>query len=78
MAEANRTTTLDVAGLTCQHCVASVTEEVQEIPGVTSVEVELNPGEVSKVKITSEADLPDDALRDAIAEAGYELREINS
>lgn len=78
MAESTLTKTLDVAGLTCQHCVASVTEEVQEIPGVKSVDVNLKPGDVSKVTVVSEGELPDEALRDAIAEAGYELKEIHS
>lgn len=78
MAESTVTKTLDVTGLTCNHCVASVTEEVHEIPGVARVEVDLQPGEISKVTVISEGDLPDDALRDAIAEAGYELKEIHA
>ena len=37
------TSTYAVAGMTCEHCVRSVTEEVSEVPGVTAVEVDLAP-----------------------------------
>ncbi|GIM68119.1 hypothetical protein Pve01_90130 [Planomonospora venezuelensis] len=36
-----------VTGMTCGHCVSSVTDEVQEIPGVVSVDVVLETGSVS-------------------------------
>jgi copper chaperone len=62
-----------VSGMTCEHCVASVTEELTEIPGVAAVNVELVPGEVSAVTVESEALLDADAVRAAIDEAGYEL-----
>ena len=39
-------TTYPVAGMTCAHCVASVTEEVSEIPGVGNVQVDLASGAV--------------------------------
>ena len=35
-------TTVNVSGMTCGHCVSSVTEELSEIPGVTSVDVDLH------------------------------------
>ena len=35
------TSTYAVAGMTCEHCVRSVTEEVSEVPGVTGVDVDL-------------------------------------
>jgi copper chaperone len=56
-----------VSGMTCEHCVASVTEEL------AAVNVELVPGEVSAVTVESEALLDADAVRAAIDEAGYEL-----
>ncbi|MDO5728631.1 MAG: cation transporter [Actinomycetaceae bacterium] len=72
------TVTLNVKGLTCGHCVASVTEELSEIRGVDSVSVDLNAGEdkVSKTTVTTSGVVTDDALRDAIAEAGYDLVSI--
>ncbi len=63
--------TWTVTGMTCQHCVASVTEEVSELPGVTGVAVDLASGAVT---VTGWADEPlaDDAVRAAVAAAGYE------
>lgn len=57
-----------VAGMTCQHCVLSVTEEVSEVAGVDGVEVDLPTG---RVVVRGDAD--DRAVRDAVAEAGYEV-----
>lgn len=62
--------TYTVTGMTCQHCVASVTEEVGAIPGVTEVLVDLATGAVN---VTSEAQLDPKAVAEAVAEAGYEL-----
>ncbi len=76
MASIDRTTELYVDGLTCGHCVASVTEELSDIPGVKNVEVILNSGATSRVTTVSDVVLDDEALRDAIAEAGFELKEI--
>lgn len=63
------TRTYTVTGMTCEHCVASVREEVSELPGVTSVEVELASG---RLAVTADA-VDDDAVRAAVAEAGYEV-----
>lgn len=59
-----------VTGMTCGHCVASVTEEISEIPGVTDVVVDLPTGAVT---ITADRPVADDAVRDAVTEAGYSL-----
>ncbi|QCR44360.1 heavy metal transporter [Curtobacterium sp. SGAir0471] len=67
------TETVAVTGMTCEHCVASVTEEVSELAGVTAVAVDLVPGGSSSVTITSDRPIDDQALRGAIAEAGYEV-----
>lgn len=66
----SQTTTYTVTGMTCSHCVASVTEEVQEIPGVEEVAVDLPTGSVT---ITSAEPLADDAVRAAVEEAGYKV-----
>ncbi|WP_394815626.1 heavy-metal-associated domain-containing protein, partial [Clavibacter michiganensis] len=67
------TETLAVTGMTCEHCVASVTEEVSELEGVTDVAVELVPGGSSAVTVTSDRPLDPAAVRAAVAEAGYEV-----
>lgn len=64
------TSSYTVTGMTCGHCVASVTEEVQEIPGVTDVRVDLASGALS---VTGSRPIDDDAVRAAVDEAGYRL-----
>ena len=59
-----------VTGMTCGHCVASVTEEVSQVPGVTAVEVELASGGLT---VISEAPVDEAAVRAAVEEAGYEV-----
>ncbi|MEJ3654618.1 heavy-metal-associated domain-containing protein [Actinomycetes bacterium KLBMP 9759] len=62
------TSTYAVAGMTCEHCVASVTEEVGAITGVTGVQVDLPTGTVT---VTSARPLDDADVRAAVEEAGY-------
>ncbi len=64
------TSTYTVSGMTCAHCVASVTEEINELDGVRAVQVDLESGQV---RITSDRELSDDSVRNAVEEAGYEL-----
>ena len=58
-----------VPGMSCSHCRAAITEEVEQVPGVTGVAVDLDSKEV---KVTGSA-LDDAAVREAIGEAGYEI-----
>ncbi|MER6006619.1 copper ion binding protein, partial [Nonomuraea angiospora] len=62
--------TYTVTGMTCGHCVSSVKEEVGEVSGVTSVEVDLASG-----LLTVESDSPVEAadIVAAVEEAGYEV-----
>ena len=62
-----------VEGMTCEHCVMSVTEELTGLEGVSDVAVALVPGGASSVTVTSDAPVDPEALRDAVAEAGYEV-----
>ncbi|SDQ59975.1 copper ion binding protein [Curtobacterium sp. UNCCL20] len=62
-----------VEGMTCEHCVMSVTEELSELDGVSDVAVQLVPGGRSEVTVTSDAPVAAEALRDAVTEAGYEV-----
>jgi copper chaperone CopZ len=65
--------TFSVTGMTCGHCVASVTEEIQEIAGVAQVDVDLVAGGTSIVTVTSDEPVEDAAVESAVAEAGYQL-----
>ncbi|WP_315579767.1 heavy metal-associated domain-containing protein [uncultured Actinomyces sp.] len=71
--EIDRTVELSINGMTCGHCVASVTEELSQVPGVLNVEVILNSGGTSKATVVTNTELDDNALRDAVSEAGFEL-----
>lgn len=62
------TTGYTVTGMTCAHCVASVTEEISEIAGVTDVAVDLASGAVT---VTSDQPVADVDVRAAVEEAGY-------
>ena len=64
------TTTYTVTGMTCDHCVAAVREEVGKVDGVSRVVVELASGLVT---VESEAPLDAAAIAAAVDEAGYEV-----
>ena len=59
-----------VTGMTCQHCVNAVTGELAALGGVSSVVVDLVPGGESLVTVTSDAPLAQQAVADALDEAG--------
>ncbi|GAB2953839.1 heavy-metal-associated domain-containing protein [Streptomyces pseudoechinosporeus] len=64
------TVTYQVTGMSCAHCEGSVSNELSEIPGVSSVKAVASTGEVTVVSTTP---LDADAVRAAIDEAGFEL-----
>ncbi len=68
--EAAYRTHVTVTGMTCQHCVMSVTEEVSEIAGVTAVDVSLDSGLVT---VLADRDVARDEIAVAVGEAGFEL-----
>ncbi|CAK7284427.1 heavy-metal-associated domain-containing protein [Streptomyces sp. RM1] len=67
---ASVTTVYKVTGMSCGHCEGSVSGEISQIPGVTSVKAVASSGEVT---VVSEAPLDDEAVRAAVDEAGFEL-----
>ncbi len=62
--------TYAVAGMTCGHCVAAVTEEVAKVAGVTAIEVDLESG---RLDVTADGPIDDAAIAAAVDEAGYEV-----
>jgi len=62
-----------VDGMTCSHCVSSITEEVGAVAGVDSVSVDLNAGGTSRVTVVSTAPVDPEAVRAAVVEAGYTM-----
>jgi copper chaperone len=66
--------TYKVIGMTCEHCVHAVTGELTNLRGVSDVRVDLVPGGLSAVTVTSEAPLSEQQVAAALGEAGdYEL-----
>ncbi|HYS63569.1 MAG TPA: heavy-metal-associated domain-containing protein [Paraburkholderia sp.] len=55
-----------VEGMSCQHCVAAVTNAIREQDPTAQVQVDLASG-----RVTVESAQPADALKTAIDEAGY-------
>jgi copper chaperone len=64
------TATYPVTGMTCGHCAKAVTDELSSIDGVSNVAIDLVPGGVSNVTVTSGAPLTEDAVSAALDEAG--------
>ncbi len=63
------TKTYTVEGMSCQHCVQSVTNEINKVPGTQGVEVDLQAGTVT---VTGEG-FSDAEIAAAIDEAGFQL-----
>jgi copper chaperone CopZ len=68
--EAPFRTCVTVAGLTCQHCVMSVTEEVSGIEGVSAVDVRLQDGVLT---VLADREVAAREIEIAVLEAGFEL-----
>jgi copper chaperone CopZ len=69
--------TYKVTGMTCDHCAHAVTEELTSLDGVTGLAVELVPGGVSAVTVSSDVPLSGDAVAAALDEAGeYHLTDV--
>lgn len=59
-----------VKGMTCDHCVRAVTDEVSGVSGVSSVKIDLASGSMT---VQADAPVAEDDIRAAVDEAGYEL-----
>jgi len=65
-------TTLKIAGMSCEHCVKTVTNALEELDGVKKAKVNLKRGEA---KVTYDSDeINVDGLIAAVVEAGYEAK----
>lgn len=74
----DRTTVLDVDGMTCAHCVSAVTRELEAIEDVSKVSIILREGGTSEVTVVSDAPLDEGALRTAVDEAGYTVTAVHA
>jgi len=64
--------TLEVVGMTCDHCVQAVTKEVGALAEVTDVAITLDTTGPSTVTVNATAAISADSLRQAVRDAGYE------
>ncbi len=60
--------TIKVNGMKCQHCAASTKKALEDLDGVSSVEVDLE-----KAEVTYEGQVDSAQLKDALAAKGFEL-----
>ena len=67
------TITMNVKGMTCGGCVASVTRVLKAVPGVSDVAVSLTPGTAKVTYDPARTAAP--ALRSAVEDAGYDVVE---
>ena len=67
------TITYSVKGMTCSHCVGSVTKEVEKVAGIDQIEVDVANG---RLTVTSSAAVDDEAVVEAVEEAGYEAARV--
>jgi copper chaperone len=63
-------TTLKVKGMSCQHCVMSVTKALGQLDGVKNVQVDLAKGEV---RFDNAKEVTSSQIEKAISDAGYEV-----
>lgn len=63
-------TTVNVQGMTCQHCVGSVSGALGDLPNVKDVVVDLGSGDV---EITSDVEIPQSSIEGAVKGAGYSV-----
>jgi copper chaperone len=63
-------TTLKVKGMSCQHCVMSVTKALGQLDGIKNVQVDLAKGEV---RFDNTKEVASNRIEKAISDAGYEV-----
>jgi len=63
-------TTLKVKGMSCQHCVMSVTKALSQLEGIKNVQVDLAKGEV---RFDNTKEVASNRIEETISEAGYEV-----
>jgi copper chaperone len=62
--------TIKVKGMSCQHCVASVTKALSDIDGITDVQVNLEKGEAT---YNEQNPIAEQTIKDAISNIGFEV-----
>ncbi len=71
--EKKMTKTMIVEGMSCGHCTGRVQKALEAVEGVASVEMSL---EEKSARIVLNQEVPEEELKNAVTEAGYEVAEI--
>ncbi|MGP5048493.1 heavy-metal-associated domain-containing protein [Glutamicibacter bergerei] len=71
-------TELKISGMTCGHCVSSVSEELKEIANVQDVEIILDAKGISTAMLSTSGTIDEEVLRAAVEEAGYTLESVSN
>ncbi|GAA1599870.1 heavy-metal-associated domain-containing protein [Kribbella hippodromi] len=66
----DETSTFHVLGMTCAHCVSFITEELETVPGITKIAIDLPTGELT---VTTDRPLTPTTIQTAVESAGYTL-----
>jgi copper chaperone len=61
---------MKVKGMTCQHCVMSVTKALNQLDGIKNIQIDLAKGEV---RFDNTESVAPDRIQKAITDAGYEV-----
>jgi copper chaperone len=59
-----------ITGMSCRHCVMSATKALQEIDGLTDIDINLEKGEAT---FTETKPVDPELIREKIKKAGYEV-----
>jgi copper chaperone len=62
--------TVKVKGMSCQHCVSSVTKTLSDIEGISDVQVSLEKGEAT---FSESSPVDAQTIKDAITKIGFEV-----
>ncbi len=60
--------TVSIKGMSCSHCVASTKKALEEIPGISNVDVNLEKNEA-----TFDGDVEESVVKEAITKIGFEV-----
>ena len=62
-----------IKGMSCRHCVMSATKALQEIEGLTDIDVNLEKGEAT---YTATKEVDPELIKEKIKKAGYEVTTV--
>lgn len=65
---------VEVKGMSCQHCVASVTDALGKVPGLSDVNVDLDKAQAT---FNTDGSADDEQIKAAITSVGFEVGAVS-